>query len=71
MLQSSLVPEWMFIQWAPQLLAQLTGDRSETVGPILIRLAETYPGALDYPFRLSIINNKYQEGSYAEYCVFK
>ncbi|XP_060523292.1 DNA-dependent protein kinase catalytic subunit-like isoform X2 [Cylas formicarius] len=43
------IPTWMYLAWIPQLLAAGTS----TVDAILERIAETYPQAMMYAYRLS------------------
>ncbi|XP_021932903.1 DNA-dependent protein kinase catalytic subunit-like isoform X3 [Zootermopsis nevadensis] len=54
--ESTEVPVWMFLGWVNQLLSCL----DTAVGPVLhslvLRLAETYPQALIYAFKLSVKN---------------
>lgn len=47
------VPVWMFIPWIPQLLAFIGSPKTEAVGKLLVKLAETYPNALQYSYRLT------------------
>lgn len=48
------VPDWMFIGWIPQILAHFDFDRSSLVDDLVVRLSESYPDALRYPFKLSL-----------------
>eukprot|EP00730_Choanoeca_flexa_P001654 TRINITY_DN10729_c0_g1_i1.p1 TRINITY_DN10729_c0_g1~~TRINITY_DN10729_c0_g1_i1.p1 ORF type:complete len:755 (+),score=205.72 TRINITY_DN10729_c0_g1_i1:477-2741(+) len=43
---SASVPEWMFIQWQPQLLALMSTSSTKAVAHTLERLCRTYPQAL-------------------------
>ncbi|GJQ83173.1 hypothetical protein Trydic_g18200 [Trypoxylus dichotomus] len=47
------IPEWMFIRWIPQLLANLDTPNITVIFPIVERIAKTYPQAVMYPYRLS------------------
>ncbi|KAL3276778.1 hypothetical protein HHI36_012145 [Cryptolaemus montrouzieri] len=51
--ESALVPTWMFLAWIPQLLANLNSEKVYAIGSIVIRIAELYPQAIMYPYRLS------------------
>jgi hypothetical protein len=42
------VPEWMFLQWQPQLLALMSTASVEAITHTLARLCKTYPQALLY-----------------------
>jgi hypothetical protein len=53
LLQSSDVPEWMFLSWVAQLLAHLDTEIGHVVAPLLLRLATSYPTAVQFPFHLS------------------
>jgi len=49
----SRLPEWMFLQWIPQMLSVLGEGQGPLVIPILESIAISYPQALYYPFQLS------------------
>nr|XP_018915697.1 PREDICTED: DNA-dependent protein kinase catalytic subunit-like [Bemisia tabaci] len=51
--QCKRIPEWKFLEWVPQLLTALYSPKVAAVSDLLLRLAEKYPNALIYPFRLS------------------
>lgn len=51
--ESALVPEWMFLAWMPQILSNLNFSVKSHLDTIIQRIAETYPAALIYPFRIS------------------
>lgn len=51
--ESALVPEWMFIAWIPQILSNLKFSVKSHLDIIIQRIAESYPAALIYPFRIS------------------
>lgn len=52
------VPEWMFLGWIPQILAQVSLSHESTLDPLVSRLAQEYPNALVYPLRLTITREK-------------
>ena len=47
------VPAWIFLPAASQLLAGLDAPEAEAVLPVLLRLAQAYPQALFYPYRVA------------------
>lgn len=47
------VPLWLFLPWAQQMLSFITGPEGEVFFPVLRRLREEYPRALDYPLLLA------------------
>lgn len=51
--QSSLVPAWMFLGWISQIISELKFDRECFIDELIVRLAQTYPTAIAYPFKLS------------------
>lgn len=51
--ESALVPEWMFLAWIPQILSNLNFSSKSHLDTIIHRIAESYPAALIYPFRIS------------------
>ncbi|XP_046395507.1 DNA-dependent protein kinase catalytic subunit-like [Ischnura elegans] len=57
--ESSRVPTWMFLSWTSQILAHLNGSSCSTLTDLVVRMAETYPAAIVYPFQISI--DKYQK----------
>lgn len=58
--ESALVPEWMFIAWIPQILSNLKFSVKSHLDKIIERLAESYPAALIYSFRISYEQYKQQ-----------
>ena len=50
---ASFVPTWAFLPAASQLLAGLDASEADVVLPLLIRLAQAYPQALFFPFRVT------------------
>lgn len=50
---ASFVPTWAFLPVASQLLAGLDASEADVVLPPLIRLAQAYPQALFFPFRVT------------------
>ena len=57
------VPVWMFLAWLPQLTALLDKPETTAVQGILLRVAQTYPNALFYPFTLSRESYVFEETS--------
>lgn len=57
--QSSQVPAWMFLGWTSQIISELKYDRECFVDELLLRIAQTYPAAIIYPFTLSHSQYKY------------
>ena len=51
--QSSQVPAWMFLGWISQIISELKYDRDCFIDDLLLRLAQIYPTAIIYPFKLS------------------
>ena len=49
----SEIPSWMFIRWISQMLGIINEPEGAAVVPILLRIAEEYPNALFYPFKIS------------------
>merc|ERR1711974_36051 len=47
------IPSWMFIRWISQMVGLLNESESKIIVPILNRIAEEYPQALYYPFKIS------------------
>ncbi|VEN60084.1 unnamed protein product [Callosobruchus maculatus] len=47
------IPTWMFLGWIPQILASMDSSKIFALSDIIIRIAETYPQAIVYPYRLS------------------
>ncbi|XP_076445486.1 DNA-dependent protein kinase catalytic subunit-like [Babylonia areolata] len=47
------VPSWMFILWISQMMALMDKEQAPAVRPVLLRLANDYPQAVVYPFRIS------------------
>lgn len=43
----------MFLGWISQIISELKYDRNCFVDELLLRLAQTYPTAIIYPFKLS------------------
>lgn len=43
----------MFLGWIPQLLAYLNTEKIFAISPIVQRIAETYPQAIMFHYRLS------------------
>ncbi|XP_044756993.1 DNA-dependent protein kinase catalytic subunit-like isoform X2 [Coccinella septempunctata] len=51
--ESTSVPTWMFLNWIPQLLANMNSETIYAIDSIIMRIAENYPQAIMYPYRLS------------------
>lgn len=47
------VPTWMFIRWISQMMGLLDKPQASAVVAVLIRIADEYPQALFYPFKIS------------------
>lgn len=47
----------MFLGWIPQILALVDTHAVNVVGPLLLKIAETYPNAVTYPYNISRNNN--------------
>ena len=45
-------PLWMFVAWAPQMIAMLYNPHGAVVAQMLTRLATTYPQALYFPYQV-------------------
>ncbi|RUS72684.1 hypothetical protein EGW08_019554 [Elysia chlorotica] len=58
------IPSWMFLMWVSQMTALLDKPEAQVVAPLLLRIAEDYPQALIYPFRMS--SEGYNFGSSAQ-----
>lgn len=50
---SPSIPTWMFLGWMAQMLAHLNGEEADVLFPVLSRIADDYPQALYYPFKIS------------------
>lgn len=53
----------MFIVWIPQLLSSLNTANCNAVSDIVLRLAETYPQALIYIYRITKENYDIENNS--------
>ncbi|XP_055605401.1 DNA-dependent protein kinase catalytic subunit-like [Uranotaenia lowii] len=51
---SSLVPEWMFLRWIPQILSYVNWNEKSYLENLLLRIAKVYPLAIYYPARLAL-----------------
>lgn len=49
----SNVPEWMFLDWIPQVLSNFSFSAPCFLDELVLRLATTYPAAMIYAFQLS------------------
>ncbi|XP_063961376.1 DNA-dependent protein kinase catalytic subunit-like [Lytechinus pictus] len=61
--EASSIPSWMFIGWISQMVALLDKPESLAVQEILKTIAEDYPQALVYPFKISSEDFKLGDGS--------
>ncbi|XP_023014378.2 DNA-dependent protein kinase catalytic subunit [Leptinotarsa decemlineata] len=59
--ESEKIPTWMFLGWIPQLLANVDSPKICAISKIIERIAETYPKAIMYPYRLSKENYKFND----------
>ncbi|KAG5877906.1 hypothetical protein JTB14_011622 [Gonioctena quinquepunctata] len=59
--ESENIPTWMFLGWIPQLLANVDSPKVFAISKIIKRIAETYPQAIMYPYRLSRENYKFTD----------
>lgn len=50
---SGSVPAWLFLPWAQQMLSFIAGAEGDALYPVLRRLRQEYPRALDYPLLLA------------------
>eukprot|EP00731_Ephydatia_muelleri_P028749 Em0020g393a len=53
------VPNWMFIGWISQMVALMDKPAGSAVHKILLSIANDYPQALAYPFRISSSDFKF------------
>ncbi|KAJ8918257.1 hypothetical protein NQ315_014127 [Exocentrus adspersus] len=60
------IPTWMFLGWIPQLLANLDSKKIHALSKIVIRIAETYPQAIMYPYRLSKEHYRFTDSEIAD-----
>ncbi|XP_030758783.1 DNA-dependent protein kinase catalytic subunit-like [Sitophilus oryzae] len=51
--ETKQIPTWMFLGWIPQLLANVDSDKVTAISDLVLRIAETYPQAIMYSYRLS------------------
>lgn len=64
-LQTEKIPTWMFLGWIPQLLANLDTRKIYALSKIIVRIAETYPQAIMYPYRLSKEHYRFMDSDVA------
>ncbi|XP_071445533.1 DNA-dependent protein kinase catalytic subunit-like [Hetaerina americana] len=57
--ESFRVPTWMYLSWTSQILAHLNDSSCSTLSDLIVRMAETYPSAIVFPFRVS--SDKYEK----------
>lgn len=65
--QSQNVPEYMFLQWINQILGCLDSPLVTVIGPLLIRVAEVYPKAIQLPLRIYMENRVYSNQQCEEF----
>ncbi|XP_029343352.1 DNA-dependent protein kinase catalytic subunit isoform X2 [Acyrthosiphon pisum] len=53
------VPEYMFLQWINQILGCLDSPLINVIGPLLIRLCQAYPKAIQLPLNIFMERNVY------------
>ncbi|ELU11183.1 hypothetical protein CAPTEDRAFT_224273 [Capitella teleta] len=53
------IPAWMFLGWVSQICAILDKPESSAIHEILLNIADIYPNALVFPFKLSNHNYKF------------
>ncbi|KAJ6648931.1 DNA-dependent protein kinase catalytic subunit [Pseudolycoriella hygida] len=61
--ESAQVPGWMFLGWISQIISEVRFDRECFIDELILRLAQTFPTAIIYPFKLSYsqyINNSFE-----------
>eukprot|EP00095_Tigriopus_kingsejongensis_P004282 maker-scaffold2020_size22516-snap-gene-0.4 protein:Tk04282 transcript:maker-scaffold2020_size22516-snap-gene-0.4-mRNA-1 annotation:"dna-dependent protein kinase catalytic subunit-like" len=59
--ESAQIPSWKFLPWANQLVSFLGSAISHIVTPIVHKLAQDYPEAVRYPFRMFCDKQKFPE----------
>ncbi|XP_056648968.1 DNA-dependent protein kinase catalytic subunit-like isoform X1 [Diorhabda sublineata] len=59
--EAEKVPVWMFLGWIPQLLANVDSSKLFAISDVIRRIAETYPQAIMYPYRISKDNYKFTD----------
>lgn len=52
----------MFLGWISQIISELKYDRTCFIDELLLRLAQTYPSAITFPFKLSY--SQYSQNCY-------
>ncbi|XP_070581112.1 DNA-dependent protein kinase catalytic subunit-like [Ptychodera flava] len=60
---TSEIPSWMFLGWLGQMLALLDKNESPAVHRIILDIAEQYPQALVYPFKMSSENFSFEKSN--------
>ncbi|EDV28309.1 uncharacterized protein TRIADDRAFT_20924, partial [Trichoplax adhaerens] len=63
MRKSSAIPSWMFIGWISQMMAILDKPEARAVQEILFRIADEYPQAIIYAFKVSNEQYTFEETS--------
>lgn len=51
--ESAYIPTWMFLDWIPQLLANVDSEKVTSLKKIISNIAENYPQSIMYAYRLS------------------
>ncbi|KAL5274705.1 PRKDC family protein [Megaselia abdita] len=57
----SNIPEWMFLNWIPQILSYMNISRPNHLDDIISRIAFSYPNAIKHSFDLWYANLKYEK----------
>ncbi|KAB0800482.1 hypothetical protein PPYR_06222 [Photinus pyralis] len=65
--ESSKIPTWMFLNWIPQLLANLDTAAIFAISDIIVEIAQMYPQAIMYAYRLSKGKYKLQSNTIGIY----
>ncbi|CAH1171231.1 unnamed protein product [Phaedon cochleariae] len=61
--ETDKIPTWMFLGWIPQLLSSVDSSKISAVSKMIMRIAETYPQSIMYPYRLSRMNYDFSNAS--------
>ncbi|CAG9832446.1 unnamed protein product [Diabrotica balteata] len=59
--ETEQIPTWMFLGWIPQLLVNVDSPKVFVVSKLIQRIADTYPQAIMYPYRLSKENYNFKD----------
>ncbi|KAK5649276.1 hypothetical protein RI129_000305 [Pyrocoelia pectoralis] len=58
--ETAQIPTWMFVNWIPQLLANLDTSSIFAISDIVLQIAKMYPQAIMYAYRLSKEKYKFE-----------